>query len=350
MSFNFANFTKDLKSFGDRLSNDFNKEVVPFAQRTQRMVQEKIGKVSADDISQLPVEYTELATKCNNIEQLYKNVLKVTTNYESESYDYPGNLQESFTEFSQNVASRFAQLSKATTTAEAQAALVSDSSEGAYRPPKTLYHALSRAADASILTKGTAGDGGAAHAAQAAARIDDSDLLIKGLDLYSLNLNKIANARIGQDQLIKQKFNAPLQTTLRSLISQSNHIQRKVEQKRIDYDLTRYNVTNCQNPAKESKLRVEMENAEDEFANTVEDAINIMQNVVENAKPLQEFLNLIQAQLAYHKLAAELLGNMVGEFEELIVEQEKSSVAGGGAGGSGSGKGGDGKENGDFDL
>ena len=43
MSFNFSNFTKDLKSFGDKISTEFNKEVVPLAQRTSRLVQEKWG-------------------------------------------------------------------------------------------------------------------------------------------------------------------------------------------------------------------------------------------------------------------------------------------------------------------
>ncbi|EDK47463.1 conserved hypothetical protein [Lodderomyces elongisporus NRRL YB-4239] len=345
MSFNFANFTKDLKSFGDRLTTDFNNEVLPLAQRTQRMVQEKIGKVNADDISQLPTEYIALAEKCNSIEKLYKNVLKITTNYENESYDYPLNLQESFTDFSQNITRRFSNLSKATTTAEAQAALIKP--DETFKPPKTLYHALSRATDASVLTdgSGTGADEDYSQLASVAAgttKSESSDPLIKGLDLYSSSLKKIADARIGQDQLIKQKFNLPLQTTLRSLISQSNNIQRKVEQKRIDYDMTRYNLTNCNNPAKESKLRVDMENAEDEFANTVEDAINIMQNVVENAKPLQEFLNLIQAQLAYHKLASELLGSMVGDFENLIEEQNKLSA--------GSGHNQTGKESGEFEL
>ncbi|KAI3403535.2 GVP36 [Candida oxycetoniae] len=334
MSFNFANFTKDLKSFGDKISSDFNKEVLPMAQRTQRMVQEKIGKISKDEISQLPKEYTELAQRCNNIESLYKNILKVTTNYENESYDYPTNLQESFSEFSHNITTRFNNLSKATTTAEAQAALVKPNDDQ-FRTPKTMYHALSRATDASILTNGEN---------EAATSARDEDPLIKGLDLYSCNLNKIANARIGQDQLIKQKFNIPLKATLRSLISQSNNIQKKVESKRIDYDLARYNLTQCTNPTKESKLRVDMENAEDEFANTVEDAINIMQNVVENAKPLLELLNLIEAQLAYHKLASELLGGMVGQFEELIDEQNKKS------GNVGSNTVEQGKETGEFDI
>ena len=54
-----------------------------------------MGNIKQDDISQLPSEYIELANKCNNIEQLYKNVLKITTNYENESYDYPTNVQES---------------------------------------------------------------------------------------------------------------------------------------------------------------------------------------------------------------------------------------------------------------
>ncbi|KAK6459346.1 Golgi vesicle protein [Scheffersomyces xylosifermentans] len=324
MAFNFSNFTKDLKSFGDKLTTEFNNEILPLAQRTNRIVQERIGKVNVDDISQLPSEYLELASKCNHIEQLYKNVLKITSNYENESYDYPSNAQESFTEFSKNISSRVSSLSKATTPAEAQAALINPTT-GEYKPPKTLYHALSRATDGSILTSSSE---------------PSQDPLIKGLDLYSSNLNKIANARLGQDQLIKSKFNKPLTTTLRSLISQSNNIQRKVDQKRIDYDLARANLAGCTNPAKEPQFRVAMENAEDEFANTVEDAINIMQNVLENAKPLEEFLELIRAQLAYHKLAAELLGGMVGEFEALLEENNKLS-----AGGHSSSR-----ESGDFDI
>ncbi|KAL6450202.1 GVP36 Protein GVP36 [Candida maltosa Xu316] len=316
MSFNFTNFTKDLKSFGDKISNEFNKEVVPLAQRTSRLVQEKMGNIKQDDISQLPSEYTELANKCNNIEKLYKNVLKITNNYENESYDYPSNVQENLQEFGKNITTRVSNVAKATTTAEAQAALINPNT-GDFKPPKTMYHALSRATDASILTSDKS-----------------QDPLIKGLDLYSSNLNKIANARLGQDQLIKSN------TTLRSLISQSNSIQKKVEDKRIDYDLARSNLAGCTNPQKEPKLRVDMENAEDEFANTVEDAINIMQNVLENAKPLEEFLELIKAQLAYHKLAAELLDGMVKDFEELIDEQHKLS---GSATASG-------RESGDFDI
>lgn len=322
MSFNFANFTKDLKSFGDRISTEFNKEVVPYAQRTSRMVQEKMGNIKEDDISQLPSEYIELANKCNNIEKLYKNVLKITNNYENESYDYPSNIQENLSEFGKNITTRVSNVAKATTTAEAQAALVNPNN-GEFKPPKTLYHALSRATDASILTTDKS-----------------NDPLIKGLDLYSSNLNKIANARLGQDQLIKSKFNKPLTTTLRSLISQSNSIQKKVEDKRIDYDLARSNLANCTNPQKEPKLRVDMESAEDEFANTVEDAINVMQNVLENSKPLEEFLELIKAQLAYHKLATELLNGMVKDFDELIDEQHKLSSSAVTSG----------RESGDFDI
>lgn len=307
MAFNFTSFTNNLKTFGDKVSTEFNKEVLPFAQRTTRIVQEKIGKVTVDEISQLPSEYTELAEQCNNVDKLYKNVLKVTQNYENESYDYPTNLQESFTEFGKNFSSRVSNLSKATTPAEAQAALINPAS-GEFKPPKTMYHALARATDGSILTSAT----DANH-----------DPLIKALDLYSSNLNKIANARLGQDQLIKSKFNKPLNTTLRSLLSQSASIQKRVEQKRIDYDLARQALTNCTNPSKEPQLRVTMENAEDEFANSVEDALSVMQNVLQQAKPLEEFLELIRAQLAYHKLASELLGGMVGDFENLIDENAK---------------------------
>lgn len=322
MSFNFSSFTQDLKNLGGKLGNDFNNEFLPLAQRTSRMVQEKMGKINSDDISQLPSEYVELAEKCNNIEKLYKNVLKVSTNYENESYDYPTNLQESFTEFGKNFSNRVSNLSKATTPAEAQAALVNPST-GEFKPPKTLYHALSRATDGSVLTSGE----------------QNQDPLVKGLDLYSSNLNKIGNARLGQDQLIKSKFNKPLNTTLRQLISQSNNIQKKVEQKRIDYDLARVNLTNCSNPSKEPNLRVIMENAEDEFANTVEDAINILQNVLENAKPLEEFLELVKAQLAYHKLAAELLGGMIGDMEGFI--EENAKLSGGDS---------NNRESGDFDI
>lgn len=321
MSYNFSSFTKDLKSLGDKFSTEFSNEILPLAQRTSRLVQERIGKVNVDEISQLPSEYLDLALRCNNIEKLYKNVLKITANYENESYDYPTNVQELFTEFGKNMSDRFSNLSKATTPAEAQAALV-HLNAGDFHPPKTLYHALSRATDGSVL------------AADAASK----DPLVKGLDLYSSNLNKIANARLGQDQLIKAKFNKPLTTTLRLLIAQSNNIQRKVEEKRIDYDLARQALTNCLNPTKEPQLRVAMENAEDEFANTVEDAINILLNVLDKAKPLEELLELVKAQLAYHKLASELLGGMVGDLEGLIDENSKAPPATGS------------RELGDFDI
>ncbi|KAK6461839.1 Golgi vesicle protein [Scheffersomyces coipomensis] len=324
MAFNFSNFTKDLRSLADKVSTEFNNEVVPLAQRTTRRVQERIGKVNVDDISQLPSEYLELAAKCNQIEALYKNVLKITSNYENESYDYPLNVQESFNDFSKNITTRVSSLSKATTPAEAQAALINPTT-GEFKPPKTLYHALARATDASVLTNNPA----------------STDPLVKGLDLYSSNLNKIANARLGQDQLIKSKFNKPLTTTLRSLIGQSNNIQNKVQQKRLDYDLARSNVAQCTNPAKEPQLRVVMENAEDDFANTVEDAMNILQNVLENAKPLDEFLELIKAQLAYHKLANEILSNLVGKFESLIDEKNDDTTISENI---------TGRESGDFDI
>lgn len=309
MSFNFAKFTDNLKNIGDKVTTEFNNEVLPFAQRTSRMVQEKMGKVDVDEISQLPSEYISLAERCNNIEKLYKNTLKVTQNYETESYDYPTNLQESFSEFGKNITNRVSNLSKATTPAEALAALVNPVN-GEFKPPKTMYHALARATDGSILTSSAE---------------QNQDPLVKALDLYSSNMNKIANARLGQDQLIKSKFNAPLQTTLRSLISQSGAIQKRVEQKRIDYDLARQALKNCSNASKEPQLRVAMENAEDEFANSVEDALSVMQNVLNQSKPLEEFLELIKAQLAYHKLASELLGGMVGSFENLIDEESKTS-------------------------
>lgn len=330
MSFNFSNFTKDLKSFGDKIGNEFNNELLPLAQRTSRLVQERIGRVNVDEVSQLPSEYLELAEKCNNIEKLYKNVLKITVNYENESYDYPINVQELFTEIGKNITDRVSNLSRATTAAEAQAALVTPNGE--FKPPKTFYHALARATDGSIL------DNASTSAAGAASGTATADPLLKTLDLYSSNLTKIANARLGQDQLIKAKFNAPLTATLRQLILQSNSIQKKVEQKRVDYDLSRLNLTNCSNPAKEPQLRVVMENAEDEFANTVEDAINVMQNVLDNAKPVEEFLELVKAQLAYHKLALELLSGLVTDFEGFVDEKSKTSHSSAGT------------ESGDFDI
>lgn len=317
MAFNFANLTKDLKLLSDRVSSEFSSEVLPFAQRQARIVQERLGKVPEDEISQLPLEYTDLAAKCNNIEQLYKNLLKVTSVYSNESYDYPGNLQESLGEMGRDWGSRVLNLSKATTPQEAQQALVNPGT-GDFRPPKTLYHALLRASNPDQL----------ATPQQEFSTLPQNpeDPLVKGLTIYSEGMNKIGNARLGQDQLICTKFNEPLTTTLRQLISQLNNIQKKVEQKRIDYDLARLNLASCTVATKEPQLRVVMENAEDEFANTVEDAINIMNNVLANAKPLEEFLELIKAQLAYHKLALELLGTMTTQFEQLVEENHDQDV------------------------
>jgi Bin/amphiphysin/Rvs domain for vesicular trafficking len=146
---------------------------------------------------------------------------RVTKVYEHESYDYPGQIQESIAEMSTSIGygiTNFAATNLKGTNLPAPAPVVAPQAQH-----KTLPHALGRSAT------------NAATALQASNPGTD-DKLAKALGLYAGVWEKIANARIHQDTSIQDRFLGPWQQTLSTSITVAMKARQAVRVSRLELD------------------------------------------------------------------------------------------------------------------
>lgn len=240
---------------------------------------------------------------------IYRSLLKfVNTNnkthssqYENESYDYPPNLKESFTEFSKTISEKVQGLSNVTSAAEAGQVL---SAPYSHKEHKTFNHALSRAA-----------------AAGAAAINDKTDPLAVALDKYSVAESKVGDGRLAQDTLISTRVNSALSTTLNTSLKLAARARSNVQQARLNLDAAKAAAKSAK-PERQATARVEVEQAEDEFVAATEEAVSVMKNILDAPEPIRNLSELVTAQLAYHKASVEILSKVLPEIEELHADQQ----------------------------
>jgi len=304
----------DLSKFqniGKNISTSFS----PFAARTGQFMREQLGQ--ADDKTQLPPDYVELEKRVDALKQVHQKLLSVTSTYANESYDYPANLRESFTDLSRTVQEKINLLASANSAAEAQQALTKPVTKPA---PKTFNHALGRAALAS------------AH------QLESSDPLATALEKYALASEQVGEARLQQDGQIVSKFNAAFTTTLNTNLMFAAKARKNVENARLSLDAAKARARNGglgfpaigagakKAPGDDDHMteeqRVQIETAEDEFVGCTEEAVGVMKNVLDTPEPLRNLADLVQAQLEYHKKAFEIYSELAPLIDSLQVEQE----------------------------
>ncbi|KAG9875916.1 hypothetical protein KCU94_g22644, partial [Aureobasidium melanogenum] len=251
-------------------------------------------------------------------------LLSVTSQYTNEAYDYPPNIRESFTDLSKNVTEKVQLLSRATTTAEAQAAFTA--SPQAKPQPKTFNHAIARAslAGSQLLHQSDVRGAGA----------DDS--LAQALEKYAVAEERVGEARLTQDERIQQRFLAGWSATLNTNLQFAQRARKNVENARLNLDATKARVKGINNPFNKAQShseenyteaqRAEIEKAEDEFVNQTEEAVGVMKNVLDTPEPLKNLAELIAAQLEFHKRAYEILSELAPEVDQLQLDQEVSSA------------------------
>ena len=145
----------------------------------------------------------------------------MTRVYESETYDYPTQIQESLSEFGTTIGTGITNFAaanlKGTNLPTPQPVSPSTPQH------KTLPHALGRAAT------------NAATAIQTSSGTGD-DKLGKALHAYSGAWEKIADARVEQDGAIKERFLLPWQTTLSTSIAVAMKARQAVRVSRLELD------------------------------------------------------------------------------------------------------------------
>jgi len=204
----------DLSGTGSKLTKQFNS--------LGQQIRESTGAVEDDDITELPAEYKALENKVDALRLAHVSMLKVTKAYESETYDYPANINESLGELSQNVAHSLtfwaAAATKGTNLPQPTVA------EKAPEQHKTFAHALSRAA--------------AGGAMEITGGGTTSGLLEKSLQAYAVAQDKIGNARLEQDRTIGRQFVTPWSTTLNFQIQAAMKSRANVRSARCAVEAT----------------------------------------------------------------------------------------------------------------
>ena len=149
--------------------------------------------------------------------------LRITKVYESETYDYPVQIQESLSEISSSIGyniTSFAATNLKGTNLPVPAAPTAPPAA----PHKTLPHALVRAAHTAATTVSTT------------APSAETDRLGKALGLYAQGWERVAGARLDQDANIADNFLHPWQTTLNTSIAVALKARQAVKLSRLELD------------------------------------------------------------------------------------------------------------------
>ncbi|KAL1901635.1 BAR domain-containing protein [Ceratocystis pirilliformis] len=341
---NFKNLGQTFSSFGA--------QITPFASRTFQYTKEQLGQ--AEDKTQLPPDYIDLEKRVDALKQVHQKMLTVTyvnypqtnkyyslslsmcalpltkritsnsSQYSNEAYDYPPNIKETFQDLSRTVGEKVNLLSTATSPAEAQAALVAPPS--AKPQPKTFNHAIARSSLSSsqLLHQQHTGAG--------------EDPLATALEKYALAMERVGEARLAQDAQVQSHFLAGWTTTLNTNLKFAMRARKNVENSRLTLDAVKARVTGAtwklpvtgtqREPVDENELspeaQEEIEKAEDEFVTQTEEAVGVMKNVLDTPEPLRNLLELVTAQMDYHKKAYDILSELAPIIEGLQAEQESA--------------------------
>ncbi|KAJ7252784.1 BAR domain-containing family protein [Mycena haematopus] len=281
-----------------KLAKGFNSSV--------QATKERLGTIAPEEITELPQEYRDLEARVDALREAHVALLKITTVYETESYDYPVQINESISELSTTIGygiTNFAATNLKGTNLPAPAPVVVPTQQH-----KTLPHALGRAS----LT---------AHSAISRAAGGTDDKLGKALGLYAEGWEKIASARVQHDKVVRNSFLHPWQQTLTTSVNVALKARQAVRVSRLELDAAKQALKNA-SPAKQEQARLEVENAEDDLVQKTEVAITLMKTVLDNPEPIKNLNELAKAQLTYFSAATESLSGLQGEIEELSVAAE----------------------------
>ncbi|TYJ51856.1 hypothetical protein B9479_007548 [Cryptococcus floricola] len=269
---------------------------------TIQSTRERMGNVGPDGITELPAEYRQLEARVDALKEVHQKLLRITKVHERESYDYPADVTEGLSEVGQQAASAWSTFANKNLKGTNLPIPIPNPTAPPPHQPKTLPHALSRAAKSGATELG-------------------DDRLGVNLGIYGAAMEKVGDARLAQDQLISERFVTPWQATLSTSISLALKARANVKESRLELDSARAALKGAA-PAKQEQARLHVEEAEDRLVQNTETAIGLMKAVLENPEPLQNISNLVKAQLIYYSTAAETLSGIQGQIEEAATAAE----------------------------
>nr|POE94410.1 protein gvp36 [Quercus suber] len=301
-------FGQTFRSFTTQVSSS----VTPFATRSQQWFKEQTG--NAGEKTELPHDYIELENRIDALKQTHQKLLAATSQYANEAYDYPPNIRESFQDLGKSIGDKVNLLSKATSAADAQAALTAPPS--AKPQPKTFAHAIARAS--------LSGSQGLSMATPQGST--EPDPLSQALEKYAIAQEKVGEARLAQDEAIQGKFLAGWSTTLNQSLKAADKARAAVINARLSLDAakSRASAGGRHEEAYTEPQRHAIEQAEDVFVEKVDEATSVMRNVLDTPEPLRNLAELAKAQAEYHARSNEILEEVSRSIADIQTSQEAS--------------------------
>lgn len=180
---------------------------------------ERLGQVEADEITELPQEYKDLEARVDQLRNAHIGLHKVTNVYSTEAYDYPVHIQESLADFGSTLGASFSSLAAQFPAAKSPTSPASEHPPPPKNQPhKTLPHALSRASAAS------------------ASILPPPSRLADALNQFAGGWAAVADARVEHDQVVRQRFLQPWQTTLNTTLAVAMKARQAVKASRLELD------------------------------------------------------------------------------------------------------------------
>ncbi|GME68976.1 unnamed protein product [[Candida] boidinii] len=296
---------------GLKEASQLNDNLSPIFKRTQRSLQEKFGQI--DDVSELPKEYIELEKKIDSLKNFYKKILIITEQYEIESYDYPPNLRESFSDYTKIINEKFHGLAAATSTSELENVLTTPSESAASNIPKTFHHTLSKVlkSNREVLLN---------------SQNDEDNSLTKALLKISEIEFKIGDERLEQDKLIITEFNNKIKKILNEEFVKTNNFRKQVEISRLNFDTIRAEIKAIQKGDETveipDKLSKNLENSEDELVHATELAVESMKKLINPLESVNLLKVFTKIQLNYYKSVTDELTTLVDQLDALPIDED----------------------------
>ncbi|KAG0353313.1 hypothetical protein BG005_007383 [Podila minutissima] len=281
----FKAFSQQLNPLAAKLSKQYS--------QAKQFAQEKMG--TAEDITELPQEYKDLEKRFDAVQKMHTNLLRITKTYQTQTYDYPAQLQETLSEYGRSVSERISQA--------------------------TLSPAEKAAADAAALEDPHRRENAHPVARPSAEDIGLEEPMGSALFKYATVQEKVGDMRLVMDQEITDKFVTPFGTTMNNQIQAAVKARRSVYSTRLALDTAKAQYRNTR-PERAEASKVEVEQAEDLFVAALEETMALMKIVLETPEPLRNLADMVAAQLAFYKDAYEILNDVAPEIDSLQVTQE----------------------------
>ncbi|KAH7923587.1 ALDH-like protein [Leucogyrophana mollusca] len=272
----------------------------------------RLWRTVPENTTELPQEYIDLEARVDMLCQAHSSMLKYgfrrTKAFENEPYDYSAQVRESVTGVSASISQGVMNITAAANIFRTNSPATSSAAPHPVQP-KSLPHALSRAATAAATAMQGAEGGTEEH-------------LWKALSVYAQVWGNIATARLQQDAFVQKQSTEPWQSALSTSISLAMKTREAVHNSRVNLDVAK-SALKVADAAKQEQAQLEVTNAEVEFAQRIKEAIAVMNIVLDNPEPIKSLNELAKVQRLYFASAAESLASVQIKLEEISISAEK---------------------------